>query len=295
MLIYPPDLKDTDGSRPFVTFRNSPQGSGEAVNDAFIFLPLPSSINFSDSANYNQAEVGFTGGMVLAAGKNQTSDGAIARGNAAKSNLENSMPKNMRQTAGLLASTFGGSEIGKAAGIATGTTLNKNLVTEFTGVGIRSFTFSFKLVSTSSYESQMIKQIINTFRAGMYPEGDYLQLMYPPNWYINFVMKGKDIEYIPKIFETFLTAVNSNYNPSSNMFHPDGAPIDTDLQLTFMESRALLKSDIMRLEEKAFKTGDFALGFSGVNTAEIKEVTNAPAALTDSQIAERMMGSNSNS
>ena len=42
------------------------------------------------------------------------------------------------------------------------------------------------------------------------------------------------------------------YNSSGNMFHADGHPVETDVQLTFEETRALTLSDIVKLSENRF-------------------------------------------
>lgn len=279
MLIYPPNMLDKTEDRPVITFRTS---TSDAGLDDWIALPLPSSIQFGDSISYGQADIGMTGGMIVNAGRSQSVEAAVASVPKALEAINNN--SSLKSAVGLLGSAVGG-EYGTAISIASGTTLNKNLVTEFTGVGIRSFTFSFKLVSTSRLETETIRKMIHMFRSGAYPEGDLLQLRYPTNWYINFKQNGKDIEWIPKIFETFLTSVNTNYNASgSNMFHPDGSPVDTELQLSFIETRALLKSDITRLNDHPYRKGDFALSVNGVQSEEIGEINQTDI---DARMSER--------
>lgn len=253
-----------DSDRPIVLFRNFLENKAE--NDVHIAFPLPSSIQIGDSAVYNNSEIGFTGALILsAAAGTSVSEVATNVINAAGS----AIPKDFRSMFGILSQTIGGSESKSAASVASRTTLNKNIVTEFTGVSTRSFSFSFKLVANSKEDTEVIHNIVKAFRRGIYPVGDALKLTYPPTWYINFKQGNKDIEYVPKIFESYLTSMNTNLNSSSNMFHPDGSPKEIDLQLNFMESRSLVRADIESLEKKPFAKGDFLRSFGALDTPEI--------------------------
>jgi len=252
LLIYPPDIVRHDKDRPVVVFRNKVSA---AESDTHIVFPIPQSMQFGDSASYNSSEIGFAGALAVTAARAGSASAAISETIGA---LKSSMPKDLASLSQLIAKSGGlGRDIQEVATVASSTTVNKNLVTEFTGMATRQFSFSFKLVSRSKVESNIIRAIIDTFRLGLYPEGNALQLKFPPTWYINFQKGGNDIEYIPKIFETYLTGMNTSYNPSGNMFHADGSPIDVELQLTFMETRALVKKDIEKLIDNPFRDGDF--------------------------------------
>jgi hypothetical protein len=74
---------------------------------------------------------------------------------------------------------------------------------------------------------------------------------------------GKDIPYLPKIFECYLKGLSSNFNPSANVWRQGGSPIETDVTVEFIESRALTYDDIKSLEARAFQEGDFARMYGG--------------------------------
>ena len=256
MLIFPPSLQEHDKDRPVIVFKTI--SKNEAKNDSHIVFPIPQAIQFSDSAAYGNADLGFGGAMILNAGLSNSSPAAASN---VLNQVRNSLPGDMKSLAGLLGSQILKGDSRQAVGIATGTTLNKNIVTEFTGVSTRQFGFQFKLMSGSVQESNVIREIVDTLRRGIYPEGNSLQLKYPPTWTINFMKGGEQIKYLPKIFEVYLTTMSTSYNASANLFHEDGSPIETDIQLSFTESRVLTLDDVKSLETREYKVGDFERTF----------------------------------
>jgi hypothetical protein len=266
LLIYPLDIARNDDDRPVIVFRNKVTA---AENDLHIVFPMPASIQFGDSANFNPTEIGFGGGLIMNAAKSTGGDVNDALLSTAGS-VAAAIPRDFQSLAGLLArSGKFGSGVQSAISVATGTVMNKNLVTEFSGMGTRQFSFTFKLISKSEEETKVIRNIVDAFREGLYPEGNALQLRYPPTWYINFQKGGEDIPWIPKTFELYLVSVNTTYNGTSNVFHADGSPVEIDLNVSFMESRALTKQDIEKLKTQAFRDGDFRYVFN--DTREIAE------------------------
>lgn len=249
-LIFPPTIIQFDENRPVIIFK---QESNRATTAQHIVMPIPQALQFNDSASYGNPELGFTGAAILNAGLSSSLSNATSD---VLKQAKTSIPSNMSELAQYLSTKTLDREKQAAVGIATGTTLNRNIVTEFTGVGTRQFGFQFKLVATSADESNIIKNMIDIFREGLYPEGDSLQLKYPPIWYIDFKKGKANIEHIPKIFPSYLTNLSTSYNASTNLFHADGSPVEIDLQLTFMESRALTRADIVALKKKAAFEGD---------------------------------------
>lgn len=267
MLIFPPSIKEGDADRPVIVFRNLLKAT---ETDMHIVFPIPQSFQFGDSATYNNTELGFGGSVMLNAARENNVSGAL---DSVKNQAMAAMPKSLGALGHLASAKFGGN-VAAAGSIATQTTFNKNIVTEFSGVATRAFSFVFKLITTSVQESNLAKKIVDEFRLGLYPEGNSLQLRYPPTWYINFQKGGKEIEYIPKIFETYLTALSTTYNSSMNLFHPDGSPVEIDINLSFMESRALTRGDIKVLIDRPFKDGDFTV-VHGMSTKAYDEAKDA--------------------
>jgi hypothetical protein len=259
MIIFPPSIVNDDINRPVIIFRNRVKTDQP---DKHIVFPIPQSIQFSDSATYNNnAEIGFKGGLILAAGRSQSVKDAFSN---VASGAISAIPSSIKDLTQMLSAHSSRLDNGvkSAIGIATGKATNMNIVTEFSGIQTRAFSFQFKLVMTSKKESDIVKNICDTFRVGLYPEGTSAQLTYPATWYINFTKGGKEIDYIPKIFETYLTGMTATYNPSSNLHHVDGSPVEMDLQLSFVESRALTKADVVSLVKSPFSDGDFTRAYT---------------------------------
>ena len=115
---------------------------------------------------------------------------------------------------------------------------------------MRAFSFAFKLIPTSSAEAVRIKDIIENFRFQLYPREIDLSPGVPigyefPNIYrIEFAFQGGTLQ-IPKIQYCYLKDVQAAYNSTSGgVFFDDGHPTEVDLNLTFLEYRALSKRDI---------------------------------------------------
>ena len=239
-----PSNRSTLASRPFIRF------SCKGKHATTIVLPIPGSLQFGDGATYNNSELGFLGGSIAgiasaASGANTfkgAGEAAIKQMgniyNNAKAGLANSSISSLVQ--GVTALTGANESIQSAISIGTGTTLNKNINTEFTATNTRVFTFAFQLIPSSTTEATAIKNIVEAFRKNLYPEGGEFQLKYPPKWTIEFRKGGSGdvITDIPKIGQTYLTEVSTTFNSTANMWRADGSPIETSIQLQFMETRA---------------------------------------------------------
>lgn len=250
---FPLDLGSNSSNRPYIMF--TCKGRGSTV----IGLPIPGSLQFSDGATYNNTELGVRGQMIA---------GAAAAGATQGFNL-NTAKNLVGDAVGSLKSTYAdssiasmiqgitsvipsiGDEYKSAVSIGTGTTVNKYITTEFTSTNTRVFSFVFELIGKSASESNTIKSIVKTFREGLYPEvigSAGLQLKYPPKWTIKFQQRGGgDLNHLPKIGETYLTEVNTTYNGSSNMWRTDGSPLETSIQVSFMETKAYTYDTITKL------------------------------------------------
>ena len=333
-LIYPEDLNsDSDqyiGKRPMMRMTcakpnvlkkksNDPAFVGPPAPTAApqpiaIYVPIPAGITFGDGASYNDAQLGILGGLSMNAARNISAGaskdqiaGAVSGGiKSGQQALGSVTGRNVVDliTAGIGKGLGIDSEIQSGVAIGMGTTLNKNVTTEFTGVGTRNFSFSFKFVSKSATETNVIKNIIEAFRSNLYPMGNFISLQYPPTWNIQFLdgVSGTDIPYLPKIFECYLKGLTSNFNPTANVWRADNSPIETDITVEFVESRALTYEDIKSLEARAFQEGDFARQYGGGTEEGIRNIINssatennapaessAPASLPNNQPANRVV------
>ena len=264
-LVYPHEMKDTT-PRPMVRFQTFGNQFNSTVS---ICMPIPMNIAFADAATYNDSELGFFGGAGMAAARTGMGSGStdISGGvSAGLGAISGGIPKSLGNLAQGLTENYSkaSAEAKSAVSIGVGATLNKNITTQFTGTGTRRFSFQFNFISTSNAESKTINDISKAFRAGLYPKGNAYQLQYPATWKIQFIdgLLGDDIPYLPKIFECYLEGMTTNYNSIANMFRVDGSPLDSEITLTFIESRALTKDDIVYLEDNPYEKSRFLAAYN---------------------------------
>ena len=143
----------------------------------------------------------------------------------------------------------------EAIGSAARVTINPNIRTVFRGVTIRTFTFDFKFISKSQYESEMIESIIKRFRVHAHPETESLGAddilvdalyNFPDMFTIDVMFDDGNISRRigPRLKKCYLSAIRTTYNATSMAFHEDGRPVEVDLSLTFMEEIPLDKKDV---------------------------------------------------
>lgn len=267
-LFYPLDIGSTTDpfangiflDRPVIMFTC---GGRDGVGPQYIGFPIPQGLEFSDGASYDDASLGYAGAALSGTIKtvqNSVDAQKLAGGVAGISTIsgfkdafKNSGSNDMASDIVAGMSMFGaGDNIKSSVGVSMKATVNRHIVTEFTGIGTRNFGFKFKLIASSKQESDIIRNICSSFRNGLYPDANMLALKYPPTWTIRFMMRGTDIEYLPKIWECYLTSLNVSYNGSGNLWHEDGSPIECDISVSFKETRALRHQDIRQLETTPF-------------------------------------------
>ncbi len=224
-----------------------------------IYLPAPVGLSVSDQANYNTSDFGMTG----------------AEDKFGKDNLKQALTA---------AGIKGGKLFGGLVGIedaqvekVAGAIVNPNTNTTFGGNGVRSFSFTYKFIPESEDESNTVKQIIRRFKGLSYASlassdrenPASLVLTYPPIWQVKFLTQTNggslsENPFMPKIFDCYLTTVETNYNPNANVFFKGGAPNEIDLSITYQETRALTRNDIDELENELDGTGsNFNLPIDG--------------------------------
>lgn len=218
----------------------------------YIYLPAPTGLAVNDQANYNTTDFG------LAGAENKFGAGTITQ-----------TLKMAGIKAGRLLPNFAVEDAQIEKSFA-GAIVNPNTNTTFGGNGVRSFTFAYKFIPESQAEAQTIKQIIRRFKALSYAalgnsdkeNPASLILTYPPVWQIKFLTSGaggsfSENPFMPKLFDCYLTGVETNYNPAANIFFKGGAPNEIDISVTYQETRALTRNDIDELENTVDQEGDF--------------------------------------
>jgi hypothetical protein len=228
-----------------------PKKTGDSVT-----LYLPTSIVFNDVVDYGQSEMGVSGAATAAAlqgGSNYIGAAASALSNIVPSftSIYDAATSGAQSDAATIAMlrTIGrvSQPVRTAVETTTGLTLNPNKRSTLTGVGIRNFNFTFKLIPESRKEAREIEYIINLFRSEIYPE-DYIAgglpigYRYPNKFAIEMFYDNKPVA--TKILPSFLQNFTTNYNPNSMSFHDDGKFPEIDISMGFMEDRTLRKQDV---------------------------------------------------
>ena len=237
---FPQELANEKNDWPFMTFFVNDE---EASN---VSLPIPQGLNFGDNMSYGSIDLGIIGDIAakaIGAEKGKVSTGANALLDKVK-DTNAAAVASIAAKRGLAIPGVGAEVID----FANRQVVSPNTNTTFQNSSIRSFNFTFKLVSRKQKEAESIKKILDLFQAKMYPEADELILKYPPTFTIKFYNgSGKPNKFIPGIYESYLTGMSATYNGSTNIFHSDGSPLESDVQLTFQEIKALTREEILVL------------------------------------------------
>jgi hypothetical protein len=220
--------------------------SGDIISeeDGTINMFIPNGFQMEDSANFGTMNFGTIDAVKKFAGQ-YGSDPETAKAQATASSGES-----LAIGAAVINKLFAGAGDGATMAAANaGVVLNSKATATFEDMGIRTFSFNFKMVPSNKEDSDVMKKIEKTFRKYMYPEiiGN-VAVSYPPRFKVAF-HRGKKIDnYMPMMHEAYLTGLSSTYNENSNMFYHTGAPTDTTLSLTFQETRQLTRDDINKME-----------------------------------------------
>ena len=233
------------------------------INTPIVDMYFPITMQFNDNAQYDNAALGAFGGAV---------EGAMQQGGGA---LESILGEFNNGLVSMFDAVRGNQKLSEAAfrvglarvidkgsminsGVANALTLqnrtiiNPNIRALFRGVGLREFTFQFKMIARSQFEAEVIRQIVQHFREEMYPGtfdidelgGADLGFKFPNVFQIQFNYNGVPNRNIPKIEKCYLRNVSTSINPTGGAFRRDGQPNEVDLSLSFVEYKTLNKSDI---------------------------------------------------
>jgi hypothetical protein len=226
------------------------------LKNVFTFY-VPQEYLVGDSASWNDTELGMYKGLV-----DRMTEGGD-KSTIANAREELNKFKNDPNSALILANTLGeGTIVGTAAeGIMRnrGLAINPNLVVMYRGNGIRQFQFMFRMIASSEDEARDIERIAHEFRAGSYgSKNENFLLDYPDQFKFMYLTPGgMPNQYLPPPATLVLNSVTMSNNPSTNLFHANGAPVEVTLSLMFREIRALNREDIEKLRDMATFGGGF--------------------------------------
>lgn len=245
-----------DGISDFHGAKNvSTQKSNISSGRDTVSLYLPLGLSFRDNVTYENFDLGATGAL-MEQGMGFAQSMVKGVGSFVKG-ISGSGGADLAKLAGIqLASKFGtfADEAAAAQKLVGGVTLNPNSRILFKQPNIREFSFTFKMIAKSAEEAKEINDIIKLFRTELYPDeitagvGDTqisLGYKFPNKFDISFEYNGNEIPGLSKIQPCFLRDVSTTYNSSQMAMHSDGNFMEVDMNLSFQETRALVRSDIV--------------------------------------------------
>jgi hypothetical protein len=246
-LVYPANLYDSDSNYIIFTARDK-----DGASLSSIALYSPPALAFSDGAGYSTFDMGPIGATIVAGvegGLGADDLKNMASAATGSTELKTILAAKALQNAAVIP---GADRAADSYQQSKSIAMNPNTVTAFSNMNIRSYVFNFKLVAENQNESIQIKGIQNAFREFMYADTDGAQgyiLKYPAKWDISFKRGGTsdDNPFLPRIFESYLTNLQTTMNSSSHLTHADGSPTEVDLSITFQETRVLTQNDIRGL------------------------------------------------
>ena len=266
LLQYPLDLTSTP--RQQVVMLTAYTKEGEKVVPQTIYLPCPAGISFSDSAAFGTIDLGILGTVgagAVEAAVDASGQGVTAAATAGVNSIVNQASTLKGGQAATIAAEM--TPFAEQANLAARALSNPNTNSNFTGNTVRQFSFSFKMIANSEAEADAIRQIHQRFRYYTYakPQSgeNKFTLDYPPIWSIKFIdfETGKENKFIPAIYSSYLTTVNTNFNAGQNIFFTDGAPLEVDMSITYQETRVLTRDDLIAMESG--QMGERQIGSDG--------------------------------
>lgn len=244
-LIYPTDQERLHGLAKFKVVN----GKGKEIGPT-ITLPLPANLTFTDGASYENAELGMFANMFA----------PDTQGEEAQEAQQQAADKLTKEYGVRITTDILSKVTGNRTRAALGKTPNPNTRALFKQVNLRTFQVNYKMIPTSEREASNIKDIVNAFRAELYPEstgeteGDLeIAYLFPNRFRIRFYLGSQDksrFEIEPKLLDAYLTSMTTSYNSTSQaVFSEAGGNLnfsETDISMTFLESKTLFSRDVRR-------------------------------------------------
>lgn len=242
-LIYPASLSDVNQNPAWMEFqfyeRKSPRSSPP---DDVVSLYMPESVSQPSTVSWDTEKFGFVGNAVVTGGNGDVV-GAVGDGlgiayERGKANLQ-----------AAAANRLGGRVDAEAIMSAQGKVPNPYLTMLFRGVDFRTYSFSFKFFPYTERDSDVIHDIIKTFRANSLPdyasESSNTFLGYPKEVEVAYKWKSTDNPYIHKFKRSVLTAVDVDYTPQG-MFAVmrNGMPACIQVNLKLSEIELVMRKDV---------------------------------------------------
>ena len=191
-------------------------------------LYMPETMAFSYGASYNDVELAsaITNAVEGVAGAVSAKAGNVVQG----------------------VSQAATSDLSKLALKTQGLALNPMQQLLFQGISFREFQMAFTFTPYSKQEAQTVQKIIKAFRTAAAPtinSGAAGMFFIPPSVFnIKFMYKGKENPNITKVTEAVITNIDVNYAPNGFSTNSDGAPVQTQMTISFRENALIDRNKI---------------------------------------------------
>jgi hypothetical protein len=216
-----------------------------------INLPVPTGIVFADQGNYSTVDLGILDPIAYEAASQAIQGNFSGARDAVASGVNKAKSLEKGEIASLIAKAVGLGSVADANLLKTRRAFAPNTNTSFSGNAVRNFSFAFKMVARSRGDTSVMRDIHSTFRKYVYADANdasrNIVIDYPPTWKIQFYDGNKENVFIPKIYDAYCTSINSTFNPNTTAVMMDGSPVEIDITVTFQETRALTRKDIVEL------------------------------------------------
>lgn len=208
--------------------------------DKVIILPMPNDHNVNTSLEYTKLKQNLltqAGDMLNQQGSDLVSAGVTKFKNWLGAAGVNALKSGATSEEALLAED--------------GLLSNSKMEVRFTGFTFRKFSFSYQFAPKSQAESEIVRDIIETFRYYALPEltlGSMYYIM-PSEFEIYFMQGQRDNPNIPKVTTSVLENVSVNYSPNSVWSTlPNGANLAINMTLNFVELELVDRSRVYNPE-----------------------------------------------
>jgi len=238
-----------------------------------IILPLPADLQTGYNSTYENQDMGIVGNAAAQNGRDlafnkdsiseflsNTKDSVTSQGALKGFGVQFAQSEAAPIVSALLGSALGGVGGGAAvAGITAGAqqaisgalagkgiARNPHMAVLFKGVDFRTHSFSYRMIANNQKESDIIRQIIYSFKRAMAPEyqAESHLFRYPQQFHIGF---NKD-KYLFKMNQSVLTSFNVNYHGEGAAFYhtvgDEEAPVSVTITLGFTETKIVTKAEI---------------------------------------------------
>lgn len=275
-LQFPADL--TDEHYMIFTVKNrvrqSRKDAPEDLTIRNIVLPIPSNLQTTYGAQYENADLGALGaasagrvsGSQLGAAGNDLSDLISSRISSSIGAFKSGDTDAQVQAGAPLAAAVATAAAGKLGGgagaalggaftgasvvqgimIDEGLAVNPHMAVLFKGVDMREHSFTYKFIARNAEESIAIQKIINAYKYHMHPEysAGSLAFKYPDEFEVSFADAIAGNLY--KIGTCVLKSMTVNYNGEGIplFFQDTGAPVSVEVQLSFQETKIITRGDL---------------------------------------------------